>query len=72
VPRSTKPRTIEQYNQTVTSVAQRVQVAMRTAEPGQMAGLWASWPKLAGALAALDLELQHPVESAFGLPRSLG
>jgi hypothetical protein len=45
---------------------------MRTAEPGQMAALWAAWPKLGGALAALDLELDHPVESAFGLPRSLG
>jgi hypothetical protein len=72
VPRSTKPRTIEQHNQAVANVAGRVQGAMRTAEPGQMAALWDSWPKLAGALAALDLELQHPIERAYGLPRSLG
>jgi hypothetical protein len=72
MPRSAKPRTVEQHNQSVASVAQRVQAAMRTAEGGQMAGLWETWPSLAGALVALDLELNHPVDNAYGLPRSLG
>ena len=72
MPRSTKPRPIEQHNQSVTNVAQRVQAAMRTAKPGQMADLWERWPKLAGALAAHDVELQHPIEPGYGLPRSLG
>jgi len=72
MPRSQKPRPIEHHNQSVTNVAQRVQAAMRTAESGQMAALWDAWPRLAGALAALDLELQHPIEPGYGLPRSLG
>jgi hypothetical protein len=41
---------------------------MRTAEPGHMRGLWDAWPALAGALAALDLELNTPVSGQGDLP----
>jgi hypothetical protein len=36
------------WRQHVTSVAQRVQGAIRTAEPGQLDEVWKRWPKLAG------------------------
>jgi hypothetical protein len=61
VPRSTKPVSVEEYRTHVCSVAQRVQGALRTAEPHQMANLWTAWPKLASALADLDEEFDRPV-----------
>jgi hypothetical protein len=68
VRRSTKPVTVERHNQSVTSVAQRVQGAWRTAEPGQKSRLWDTWPALADAIAALDLELNQPVIGQGDLP----
>lgn len=71
-PRSTKRGTIELQNQSVTNVCQRVPAAMSTTQNGEMGWLWDSWPALASALVALDLELRTPVEAAYGWPNPLG
>jgi hypothetical protein len=72
MPREAKPVSVEEYRRHVTSVAQRVQGAMRAAQPGQLASLWDTWPALAGALVALDLELNQPVIRSVSWPTSLG
>ena len=61
VVRSTKPIPVAERNEHVTNVAQRVQAALWTAEPGQQDELRRTWPRLADALAALDETLQTPV-----------
>ncbi len=61
MPRSTKPVPVDERNTHVTSVAQRVQAALWTAQPGQRDELRRTWPKLADALQALDETLQMPV-----------
>ena len=59
--RSTEPIPVAERNEHVANVAQRVQAALWTAEPGQKDELRRAWPKLAGALEALDETLQMPV-----------